>query len=269
MESSVSHRLHPVFPGDYDASGSTPIPRRVVTIVVCLLSVIGSLLIVLSFCCSRELRTKLRSYVLFISLMDIMYSSANLVGASIDFGRYLNKTRLGEWRFNPPPTWDAVCVAQGAFAVYGTLASVLWTVCMAVYLYFGVLCYLKERYERMLHGIYYSSHLISWLLPLYIIAWALGMGQIAYTPWGSFGGWCTAMGNQDSTKSNVRLVVFTRSDYSTLSASALILVFCLATFAILCSTVSVGRNWCLSLICSILVRTLKHVKPAKCVLNIT
>ena len=240
MESSRSYRLHPIFPGDYDASGSTPIPQRVVTIVVCLLSVIGSLLIVLSFCCSRELRTKLRAYVLFISLMDIMYSSANLVGASIDFGQYLNQTRLGEWRFNPPPTLDAVCIAQGAFAVYGTLASILWTVCMAAYVYFGVLCYLKERYERMLHGIYYSSHLISWLLPLYITAWALGMGQIAYTPWGSFGGWCTPMGIKDSTNlySDISLIVFMRNDFFIVWSSGLILVFCTATFTILLRTVS-------------------------------
>ena len=238
MENYYSHSMRPVFLGDYTTSGRTPIPQRVVTIIVCSLSVIGSFFIVLSFFCSRELRTKLRSYVLFISLMDIMYSTANLVGASIDFGQYLNRTHYGEWRFSPSSAFDAVCIAQGVFAVYGTLASVLWTVCMAVYVYFGVLCYLKERYAHMLQAIYYSSHIISWLLPLYVTAWALGMRQTTYSPWGNFGGWCTSMGNQDATGSNVRLVVFTRSDYYTLSASALILVFCSATFAVLCSTVS-------------------------------
>jgi len=230
--------MHPIFPDHYDGSGRTPIPQRAVIITICSLSVIGSLLIVLSFCCSKELRTKLRSYVLFISIMDIMYSSANLVGAGIDFGQYVNRTHNGDWHFSPSPTLNAVCIAQGVFAAYGTLASILWTVCMGVYVYFGVLCYLNERYERMLQGIYWSSHIISWVLPLYVTVWALALGQITYSPWGSFGGWCTAMGKQDSPGSNIRLVVFMRSDYSTLSASLLILVFCSATLTILCNTVS-------------------------------
>ena len=229
-------RLAPVFVND--ESESTPLPRRVVTIVVCSLSIIGSLLIVLSFCCGRQLRTKLRSYVLFISLMDIMYALANLVGASIDFGHYVNMTHHGEWRFDPP-RMRPLCIVQGVFAAYGTLASVLWTVCMAVYLYFGVLCYLTERYERMLQVIYYSSHVISWLLPVYVTAWALGEEQITYSPWGSFGGWCTAMGKQYSRMTNIKLITFMSSDYSTLSASLLILVFCTATFATLTS--KVGR----------------------------
>ena len=236
--------MHPIFPDHYDGSGRTPIPQRAVIITICSLSVIGSLLIVLSFCCSKELRTKLRSYVLFISIMDIMYSSANLVGAGIDFGQYVNRTHNGDWQFSPSPTLNAVCIAQGVFAAYGTLASILWTVCMGVYVYFGVLCYLNERYERMLQGIYWSSHIISWVLPLYVTVWALALGQITYSPWGSFGGWCTAMGNQDSFGSNIRLVVFMRSDYSTLSASLLILVFCSATLTILCSTVSLQHDLC-------------------------
>ena len=243
MESHISHSMHPIFPDHYSAKGRTPIPQRAVVIAICSLSAIGSLLIVLSFCCSKELRTKLRSYVLFISIMDIMYSSANLVGAGIDFAQYVNRTHSG-WQFEPSPTLGAVCVAQGVFATYGTLSSILWTVCMAVYVYFGVLCYLNERYERMLQAIYWSSHIISWVLPLYVTAWALGLGQMTYSPWGSFGGWCTAMGNQDSTGSNVRLAVFMRSDYSTLSASLLILVFCSATLTILCSTVSLQRDLC-------------------------
>lgn len=240
MESSISRTMHPIFPNNSDAFlGRTAIPQRAVIIAICSLSVMGSFLIVLSFCCSKELPTKLRSYVLFISIMDIIYSSANLVGASIDFAQYVNWTHSGGgWQFKPSPTLDAVCVAQGVFAVYGTLASILWTVCMAVYVYFGVLCHLTERYERMLQAVYWFSHIISWALPLYVTAWALGLGQITYSPWGSFGGWCTAMGNQDDTGSNVRLLAFMRSDYSTLSASLLILVFCSATLTILCSTVS-------------------------------
>lgn len=241
MESYYSHSMRPVFLGDYTTSGRTPIPQRVVTIIVCSLSVIGSFLIVLSFFCSRELRTKLRSYVLFISIMDIMYSAANLAGASIDFGQYLKRTHSGEWRFNPSPTLAAVCHAQGVFAVYGTLASVLWTVCMAVYVYFGVLCYLKERYAHMLQAIYYFSHVISWLLPLYVTAWALGMEQITYSPWSNFGGWCTPMGNQDSTNIGIVLIAFMRNDFFILWSSTLILVFCMATFVILFRTVSWGN----------------------------
>ena len=231
MENPLSQRLHPVFAGDYDVL--TPISRRVVTIFVCSLSIIGSFLIAISFCCGRQLRTKLRSFVFFVSLMDIMYALANLVGASIDFGHYVNRTRHGEWRFDPPPGMNALCTLQGMFAAYGTLASILWTVCMAVYLYFGVLCYLTERYERMLQVIYYSSHVISWLLPVYVTAWAFGEEQITYSPWGSFGGWCTALGNQYSTKSEISLILFMRGDFFTLWSSALILVFCAATFLIL------------------------------------
>ena len=231
-------RLHPVFAGDYDATETTPIPQRVVTIFVCSLSIIGSLVIVLSFCCGKQLRTKLRSFVLFISLMDIMYALANLVGASIDFGHYVNRTRHGEWRFDPPSGMNVLCTVQGMFAAYGTLASILWTVCMAVYLYFGVLCYLTERYERMLQVIYYSSHVISWLLPVYVTAWALGEEKVAYSPWGSFGGWCTAMGNRDRTSSNIRLVAFINNDFFIVLASLLILVFCTATFVILFKKVS-------------------------------
>lgn len=208
--------------------------QRIVTIVCCSLSIVGSLLIILSFCITKDLRNRIRSFVVFISLMDITYSTANLVGASINFDRYMNRTSDGYHVFSPPNVvLDVLCKVQGSLAVYGTLGSILWTSCMAMYVYFNVICHLKGKYSKMLFGIYWCGHAFCWLVPLYIMIWALVDDDVTYSPLLSFGGWCTAFGKKDFSWRGIKFATLLFNDYWMFSSFILILVFCLATSVVI------------------------------------
>ena len=241
MYDSALHPLHPWTSGQPRVNES----EIIVTIVCCSLSIIGSLFIILSFCCIKDLRNKIRSFVVFISLMDFTYSVANLVGASINFDKYMKETSYGGYIFAPPTVLESVCIVQGSFAAYGTLGSFLWTACMAVYLYFNVICHLKGKYSKMLGGIYWCGHAVCWTVPLYIVVWSLVDHDVTYSPFLSFGGWCTPFGYRDFSWRGIKYAILVYNDYWIFLVSLMILLFCLATSVIIYAEVCVCARVCI------------------------
>ena len=88
----------------------------------CVFSMIGSLLIILSYLLAKELRTQTRKILLHLSLMDFGTALANFVGVTIYFDKYYIKAEQ-----KPHTFWEdhlaskAVqysCIGDAFMAVY-------------------------------------------------------------------------------------------------------------------------------------------------------
>lgn len=163
---------------------------KYVVAATCTLSILGSLLIIITYLLFRELRTSVRHILLHLSIMDMGIALSNMIGAAINFERYYynrsNNNNITE-RVEPPSHIQALCKTQAFFAMYSTYGSVFWTNCLAVYLYIAVVrCSAKKKriaIWSILYGFGYG-------MPLILSLWLLLTGKLGPTPFGS-GGWCS------------------------------------------------------------------------------
>ena len=139
-------------------------------------SILGALLIIAVYIICRDLRTPVR-YILFcISVADILVAWAHLWGVSLDFERFLDA-------YTPANSsilhTDFKCVAQATVAVYATLASFLWTIALAWYVFFTVCCSHPCLPENVLCTI--SAHLFCWGAPLIVVTVLEGTSSLGFT----------------------------------------------------------------------------------------
>ena len=173
---------------------SVPPYIKITAAVSCALSVVGVLLILYTYVAYKKFRNKAREIILHISLMDFTVSVANFIGIVVDFDallyNYENAGEAGMLVVHSSSSWfrsvNNLCIAQAAFAVYGTISSVLWTTALTVYFYFMII---GER-ARLAKRISYSFYFLCYGIPLLVIAWVGSTGKIGYSPVGG-GGWCS------------------------------------------------------------------------------
>ena len=107
---------------------------RVTVSTTCALSALGSLLIIVSSCCFKSLRSAARLILVHLSIVDFGVAVANLVGVLFNFDKYYLEGSYTSSRYpelkDPPETIHVVCNVQAAFAIYCTMGSLLWTNCM-------------------------------------------------------------------------------------------------------------------------------------------
>ena len=169
-------------------NGVLPSVRAVVG-VTCVLSMAGAVLIILSYILIKDTRTKAREILLNLSLMDFTVAAANFVGILVNFDNFLYKPD------GIPPTdqhqyhmLNSICKVQAFFAMYATISSILWTNCIAVYIFLHIL------YEGQLRVFWTMStfYLLSYGLPLILNLWFLSTHKLGYSPYGS-SGWCSVI----------------------------------------------------------------------------
>ncbi len=156
--------------------------ERVVVGITCSLSILGSLLIVLSYVCFKSMRSKTREILMHLSLMDLGVALTNLIGDAVYFDQYL---------YHPDPDTnidaiDALCKTQAFFAAYFTYGSILWTVSLAAYLYFLIMEGGTKLPTRFLQFSYFFCYVPPFLLSL----WLVLTGRLGYAPYDSTG-WCS------------------------------------------------------------------------------
>ena len=179
--------------------------------ITCCLSIIGALLIILSYVCFKELRTRARTILLHISIMDLGVAASNLVGASVYFDQYYNNPNCLPDGIQADPhicpvsdTIHDLCVAQAFLSVYFTLGSIMWTICLSVYLYFLLVHYRTKLAQRSLC----FSYIFSYCMPLFISLWLLLTGRFGYSPYDTEC-WCGMKINNPLTREGeIFLVVF-------------------------------------------------------------
>ena len=167
-------------------------PIRIVSGITCSASIIGSLLIILSYICFKNLRTKVREILVHLSIADAGVATANLVGVAVYFDGYYT-IECGPdghvYKLTPPAVYiDDLCRTQAFFALYFTLSSIQWTVSLAIYLYFLLVHHGTYKARLFLACAYFFCYGI----PLLLSLWALLTERLGYSPYNS-AGWCSVI----------------------------------------------------------------------------
>ena len=170
-----------------------PTPNlRAVLATVCCLSIVGSLVIILSYVGFKSLRTKPRLILVHLSVMDFGVAVSNLVGLCVNFDSYyINYSNITYKNGVPLPNdpgsaVNIACIAQACFADYFTVGSFMWTISMAVYLYLRIVHYQEPRSAN---ASYYSAIAACYSLPFVFVLWKLLTHRLGFSPFGSEG-WC-------------------------------------------------------------------------------
>ena len=165
------------------------------------LSIVGSLLIILSYIGFRDLRTKAREILMHISFMDFGVGASNLLGVGVNFSQYYegscnmanvvhhnhhNRSNhtVGDL-CNVHTLIGGLCKVQGGLAHGFTLGSVLWTICLSMYLYLLV----SRKGTREAKVFVRFAYFFCYLMPVGLTLWMAFTGRIGYTPFESTG-WC-------------------------------------------------------------------------------
>ena len=181
---------------DITPANYTPVEdaMKIVSGVTCLLSIIGSLAIILSYIFIREIRSKARELLVHLSIMDLIYTTANFVGLILPYEKHLLRHPTVPEYYN----YKRLCKAQAFFAVYGTIGSILWTLGLAVYLYYRVVSHDHRITKRVVMVLY----VVCYILPLYPSLWLLVRGHLGYPQSArESGGWCTVLIGKDIKES--------------------------------------------------------------------
>ena len=169
---------------------------RVVVGVVCLFSMLGSVLIVISYCFFKQLRSEARTILLNLSLMDFGVGLANFVGVVVYFDKYYKKSTAtagtAELLPNVSSVVDDMCKAQAFLAMYCTYASVLWTITLALYMHMLVFA----NWEKTRCYIYCIVYPFNYVLSALLCVWFILTKRLGHSPYNS-SGWCSINVNSD------------------------------------------------------------------------
>ena len=215
-------------------------PFRAVIGVTCFLSVIGSLVIICSYAFFKSLRNRSRLILVHLSVVDLGVGITNLIGNLVYFDRFYfskvtvevpftNQTisQYGQVlsrdllqydgdsadddefiecvSFHQPNSTSIsnLCTAQAFIAHYFTQASILWTISLAVFLYFLIVHNTTQVAKYTLR----ASYILCYSLPLLVCFWLLLTERFGYSPTNT--GWCSILIiNAETSKPDVYAAVF-------------------------------------------------------------
>ena len=162
---------------------------RVVVGVTCFCSIVGTLIIILSYCFDAEIRTKARHILVHLSIADFGVALSNLVGVIVYFDQYIRECEVSPSTslnssvievssspVNSPVSCDVLhglCKTQAFVAGYSTLASVLWTQILAVYIY----CLVVLPQSKICVKVVYVAYFLCWGMPLLVCTWLMCKGE--------------------------------------------------------------------------------------------
>lgn len=174
-------------------------PFRIIVGLACCLSIIGTLLIIISYACFKSLRSRARLVLVHLSLMDFGVSVANLVGNLIYFdGYYIDRIPASEnhekvtnsvcevYHLPDSIAIQRLCTAQALLAHYFTYSSVLWTINLAVFIYFIIVHHRSSYYSKVSLRI---SYFFCYGIPILLCLWLLCTHRLGYSPHNGL--WCS------------------------------------------------------------------------------
>ena len=181
-------------------------PFRIIVGLACCLSAVGALLIIFSYACFKSLRSRARFVLVHLSLMDFCVSVTNLVGNLVYFDSYYidriptansvsstadehheNITNSVCQVYHQPESIaiQRLCTAQAFLAHYFTYSSVLWTINLAVFIYF-IIVHHRSSYSKISLRI---SYFLCYGFPIFLCLWLLFTNRLGYSP--ANGLWCS------------------------------------------------------------------------------
>ena len=144
-----------------------------------ILSIFGASLIIFTYVAFKKLRTTARQLLVNLSVADIVISLSHFVGLLAKYETYL----LPDDHKDHNATTSPLCSAQAAFTAFGTVASFLWSMLIAVYM----LVLTQSRSARPRKIIVPIIYLISWGIPIIIVVVLAAKSYLGYNPYDSPG----------------------------------------------------------------------------------
>lgn len=163
---------------------------RGIGIAMCVLSILGALVIILTFIRWKDVRTMSRRLLVFISIADFFTAAGNLTGLAFNLDQPLsegdgNLTRnLTVFEMYHPP----FCVTQSFITTTSSLSSFFWTCILAWYLYLSLVHIRPDTFRRPWH--FALMHFIGWGIPLACGIAALTKGALGADNKSVSAGWC-------------------------------------------------------------------------------
>ena len=169
---------------------------QIAVAVSCILSIIGSSLIILTYFCFKDLRTLARHILVCLSIADFIVATANLIGLLFYYQRFVTVTSPSYNSSDDyiPKHW---CEVQAAFTVYGTESSILWTIAVSLYMF--VLIVLQKRHWGK--NLLLFFHIVCWGVPFVLTLW-LGVDGFLGFEHSATPGFCAIKGTVEVPGSN-------------------------------------------------------------------
>ena len=178
-----------------------PRPLRLVVETMCILSLIGSSVIILTYFCYKDHRTRARYILVHLSISNIGQVISNFTGLVANFDKTFRETRsftysLYGWNRSLD---ENLCSAQAFVTIYFSISGMLWTITLAVYLYLLILSMQQTYFTRYF---VWAGYVVCYCLPLLVAAWLLLRGSLGYAPY-STPGYCGLMTRQPFQKHGI------------------------------------------------------------------
>ena len=169
--------------------GSQPvnIALSVVQGVVSFLSIVGSVLLILSYVLLRSLRSKSRLLITHLAVANFLNDFPDFLAVFMDF-RTRFKADVGieglQCSRNTQPfdnsanTYCNLCVYLQFVSQIGSLSTIFWTVCVCFH-FFLLVSYHNTKLASRLTYVYY---VIAWPVPLGICLWLLFHNWLGFEP---------------------------------------------------------------------------------------
>ena len=153
--------------------------NKIFTTTAASLSLIGALLIIITFIMWPDLRTNSRRMIVFISINDFFVALFNIIGI-----------------YNPPLDND-MCRMQSLVTNVTILSSFMWTLNLSYYFYLTICRKISAEYERPIMQLF---HLIGWGIPILIGIIAFSNSAYGFSRNVGTSGWCWISEHQKWSK---------------------------------------------------------------------
>ena len=165
-----------------------PVGLRVVVAVACVLSMIGSSIIILSYLGYKDHRTRARYILVHLSISNIGQVVSNFTGVVANFDSTFKNTKSFSYRvYNNRSLEENLCSIQAFVTVYFSISGMLWTISLAMYLYLLILSMRQTHFTRYF---VWLGYVICYSLPLLVATWLLMSDRLGYAPY-STPGYCS------------------------------------------------------------------------------
>lgn len=168
--------------------------------VVSFFSILGSLLIILSYVAFKSLRTTSRLLIVHVAVANFMVTIPNFASVFMDYeSKFKLPVAIGNRTENTTVinattksvacsenhllddeshVYCQVCVYQAFVSIFGTLASIFLTVCVCIH-FFALVYYQNIKRASQIAYLYY---VLAWLIPLGISLWLLFHNWLGFEP---------------------------------------------------------------------------------------
>jgi len=171
--------------------------------IITVLSIVGSVLLILSYALFPHLRTKSRLLITHLAVANFLQAFPNFLAVFMEFRTRFkvditkdvgldmitnNVTNItgalaycgGATQFldHSASIYCNLCVYQGFISLIGALATIFWTICVCVHYFILVSC----QSTRLASRVSYIYYVVAWFVPLGICLWLLFNNWLGFEP---------------------------------------------------------------------------------------